>query len=252
MNRRLLRLSCSIAVAILAHAFLTLRGVGVVHRTLLDGWWFSGWRLIDAWRPGASGSGYFFLGLAVTVAGTHRFLSWVCSAREGAEGSPPVRWRWKWTLCGFGMLACILAAICSLVLTTHQVYWISKSTDPILVDPFKERLKLAQLSELQQQAEELQWNTAKLRELFGKDALGDSGGSALEAVQPVWIENRDGSLRAVILVPRHPLIRANAPLIVLQPGTKSTAHRLKDLPRVLASLEVPGSPKRASVAETQP
>lgn len=58
-----------------------------------------------------------------------------------------------------------------------------------------------------------------------------------ETIHPVWIEKDSETLRAIVLIPRRPLIRAEARVVVLQPGT-NYAVGVDELPRVLASFGI--------------
>jgi hypothetical protein len=125
-----------------------------------------------------------------------------------------------------------------MVLTTHQLYWMSKSSDPLFSDPIRERLPMVRMgADLQKKAEELHWDSVKTRESFMHDTAFGFGEPPTEAIQPVWIENDEHSLRAIVLIPRRPLHRASARVTVLRPGTNSI-HRLEELPKVLASFGI--------------
>ncbi len=248
-----LRLPMTLAVGVFCFVLLIGPGLLSAPIALLIGWWPSAARLINRWPASSADVGRFAVAAILLLAGTHRFLSWVYTARNAKVSARPATWRWKWTLAGFGVIACTLLAICALVLTTHQVYWISKSSDPLFADPFRERVRVLRLAaDLQKRAEELKWDTAKTREFFQTDGYAGSGQSAAEAVQPVWIEKDEQSLRAIILIPRHPLNRSTARLTVLQPGTNSTTHRFPELPEVLAAFRVGGSPRRSDTQVTPP
>ncbi len=253
MKRSRLRIPMMVLAGVFC--FVLLLGPGLLSApiTLLLGWWPAAARLIHRWQASSAAVVLFTVAASLLLAGTHRFLSWVYAARTAKENAGPATWRWKWTLGGFGVIACTLLAICALVLTTHQIYWLSKSSDPLFVDPVRERVRVLRLAaDLQKRAEELKWDTAKTREFFQTDGYAGSGQSAAEAVQPVWIENDAQSLRAIILIPRHPLSRRTARLTVLRPGTSSATHRLPELPEVMASFHAGGSPRRSDGDVTPP
>jgi len=242
MRRGILRVAMFVISVCLF--FILLIGPGLLNApiTLLIGWWSSAALLLRGWHPGSTGVVLFILAALFLVAGTHRFLNWVYTAQTTADNSALGGWRWKWTLCGFGGITCTLFAICAMVLTTHQLYWMSRSSDPLFTDPFRERVRRLRFAlDLQKKAEELKWDTAKTRECFQQDSFIGSGRSAAEAVQPVWIERDERSLRAIILIPRHPLNRTAAGLTVLQPGSDPAKYGLDELPRVLASFNLGSS-----------
>jgi hypothetical protein len=250
MKRIVLKLAGLPVVVLLFFILMIAPGLLAAPITLLIGWWPSMARWIKAWHPGSIGVALFVLAVVLMVAGTHWFLRWVyASARNPEAGRVPTAWRWRWTLCGFGVLTCSLLALCAMVLTVHQIHWFSTSSAPWFSDPFRERVRMLGVAvNLQKQADELQWDSLKTRECFRQKSSTIPGQPAAEAIQPVWIEKDGHSLRGIILIPRRPLHRATARLVVLRPGTNYTTHRLEELPTVLASLGIdkpgpgPGGP----------
>jgi hypothetical protein len=254
MKRLWLRLAVLVVfllfLAVVAPEFMDVR---VAAMTLLFGWRPSLVRLFGAWHPGRGGGVWLFVfAAAVLVAGSHAFLRWLyASLRNPNDSRWPAAWRWKWTLGGFAMLGCTLLAICSVVLTTHQIYWISKSSDPLFAHPDREGLGVDSVAkELQTKAEELQWNSVKTQDSFRRNEFTGSGLPAAETIQPVWVEKEVHSLRAIILIPRRPLFRAKARVAVLQPGT-NFACKLEELPQVLASFGM-GSARQVFSQGTPP
>lgn len=252
MKRTLVRLTVLLILVLLLFVLLFGPGLLAAPITLLIGWYSSLARLIKAWHPSPGGVMLFALAVVMMVAGTHRFLRWVYAyARPSANGHAPREWRWKWTICGFGVLTCSLLAICAMVLTTHQVYWMSKSSVPLFTDPFRERLPILRVEvDLQKKAEEFHWDSAKTREFFMHDTSFGFGEPPTEAIQPIWIENDDHSLQAIVIIPRRPLHRAIARVTVLRPGTNTTTHRLEELPKVLSSLGIGRGEQSAAGAVT--
>jgi len=240
MKRFLLKFVMLLLGTVLLFALLIDPGILAAPITLLIGWWPSMLRLGGAWRPTLNGTVPFVLTVVVMVAGGHVFLRWLyATVRGGKDSRWPIKWRWKWTGCGFAILGCTLLAICSFILTTHQIYWISKSSDPLVGDPFTERSGLSIVAMcLQTEANESQWDSVKTRESFLHSDFTRFGQPAAETIQPVWIEKDNHSLRAIILIPRRPLHRAVARIAVLQPGAKSTNYNLGELPQVLASFGI--------------
>jgi hypothetical protein len=217
---------------------------------LFLGWVPSAARLWRAWHPGLPSVLLFFLATAAMVAGTHRFLKWLNTAIQGEREEVAARpWPWKRTLCGFGMLFCALVAICSLVLTVHQVYWMSTSPDPLFSDPTRDRMAtVIAATDLKRNAEESQWDSVKTRAAFFRTKSLTRQVAVAEVFRPVWIEQDDHRLRAVILIPRHPLQRASASFALVQPGANLKTERLETLPQVLASFGIVD----ASLTSTEP
>src|SRR5215472_7404832 len=128
MKQSLLRIAAVIGAIMLLFSIVIGPGILAPPITLIFGWLPAVDRLFRAWHPGASGALLFGMTLLVLVAGAHRFLRWVYrglhqkessrrfAARVGpGTGTVPEpaaedgcatsvsRWRWKWTLCGFGI-----------------------------------------------------------------------------------------------------------------------------------------------------
>jgi hypothetical protein len=201
---------------------------------LAFGWIPSAMRLARACHPNLGLAVLFLIALTIFVAGTHRFAVWVYGAAHGANGrSRLARWRWKWTFCGCGIGLCSLAAITSMVLTTHQLHWLSQSTSPWFEDRFRNRALLVSSSwAIWNEAETNGWSSAKTREAFWSTSNYD--GALAEFVQPIWIERDADKLDAILLLPRRPLAKHAIYFALLQPGSTKLLFPLKDLPATLA------------------
>jgi hypothetical protein len=208
--------------------------------TLLIGWWPSGVRMLQACHPHPTGAVWFLLAVIVLVAGTRAFLQWLTVKWRGkSDGAVASGWRWKWTVCGFGIVFCSLVAISSLVLTTHQLYWLSKSSDGLFGDPWIRFPGLhAAARELNNTADDLEWDNSKTRQAFEKAGRVNFGQPVWEETQAVWIEQDEHHLRAVVLIPRHPVHRRWARIAVVQPGTNCAWYELDKLPEVLAAFGI--------------
>lgn len=246
MKRRWLKITVFVLGLLL---LLTLTGLDLPI-TLLAGWALSAARLIRAWHPTPGEVVLFALAVVVLVAGSHAFLRWLHASvqthREGNEAEQG-HWRWKWTFAGFGFAFCALLAIVSVVLTAHQVYWMANATDPWFVSSKWERFQAIRVaSDLQLAADSHQWDSAKTQAAFWRTDSANATAPAWETFQPLWVAQDERTLRAVVLIPRRPVQRAHAGLVVLQPGTNFTSLKLGELPQVLASL---GIVRLADVAE---
>lgn len=206
--------------------------------TLVIGWYFSLVRVFEGWHSSETSVFLFGLALLVLVARSHFCLRWLYASLQTRQRDLLVKWRWKWTLCGYAMLSCGLMAIGSLMLTTHQLYWLSKSSDPMFADPVRERLHaLHDISGFQKSAEDVQWNEGKTRASFlGSDDI-NSNKLLYDVFEPVWVEKDTQTLAAVILIPRHPLNRSAVRVAIVQPGTNTT-RPLSELHQVLASFGI--------------
>ena len=183
------------------------------------------------------------LALAGLVVGAHLFLRWLyVSIRSSGGGSRlTVNWRWKWTLCVFGITGCSLLAIGCLILTTHQIYWISKSPDSILTDPYRQirRMRMAAL-ELKALAETNHWEVSETADAFYHQNGFRFPEPVAEEIRPVWVvaETNANTLRAVILLPQRPLIRSTAGILVIERGKDDMLRPFDELSQVLSAFGI--------------
>jgi hypothetical protein len=207
--------------------------------TLVFGWWESASRLLHGWHPTISSALVFGAFVAILVIGSQRFLTWIYACLNGKQELSADKWRWKWTLCGYAVATCALFAIGSLMLVTHQLYWLSESSDPLFTDSRHERVEaVLAVNFLRDRFEADDWNSAKIRSEFWQIKLNGFDQPICERFQPVWIENDEQTLAAIVLIPRHPLHRSWARLAIIRPGTIDTTRSLEELPEVLASFEI--------------
>lgn len=210
----------------------------VLVTTLALGWYPSLVRLSVAWHSREGTVVLFGLALSVLIVGSHFCLRWLYASLQSGQRDSPVKWRWKWTLCGYAMVVCSMTAIGSLMLATHQLYWLSKSSDPIFTDPIRERVyAFHDVSGFQQNAENAEWNGAKTRAAFFGFNCVNSNELLYEIFDPVWVEKDSQTLAGIVLVPRHPLNRSAVRVAIIQPGT-NTMRPLSELHQVLASFGV--------------
>ena len=243
MSRVVLRLGVVLIACPLVFILLIAPGLLGLPIALLLGWWPSLKRLSEALHPSPGSLLLFAFGLGAMVAGTDSFLKWL-AGNVRAVGQEKLRgqWRFKWTLCAFGMMLCALVALCSVVLTTHQLYWFSQSNDPMFSDSMRERLVVRQAARmLEVEADAARWNSFETREAFRQEDFKGTRPPVSEGVQPVWIENTNDTLRAIILVPRHPRNRAFARIAILEPGSNPVTRNWGDLTQVLASFRTGGT-----------
>jgi hypothetical protein len=248
MKRRLARLASIFGVFIVLFlVFVGETGPLLVPMTLLTGWVFSVARLVNAWHPATEVVAMAGLGVIVLLAGSHAFIWWLASHLLSDEkDSRQVVWSWKWTLCGFGIAFCALLAIGAAMLTTHQIYWLSRSTEPWYVSS-RQRFESALVAmKLRKEAEALQWDSAGTRAAFWRMRSGNDQ-PVCESIQPVWVERDMKTLRAVLLIPRRKIPGDKTRIAIIQPEDKYySGEKLEALPQVLASFGISnGTPQTA-------
>jgi len=247
MRQRVIKFVFAVLAILALLIFFYCPGLYAPPFALCFGWISAMLRYVAVWHPSLSSIIWFSAALATLIVGAHLFLGWLYSSIRGEQlGSLPVNWRWKWTLCGFGAAACSLLAIVCIVLTTHQVFWMSKSSDSLLVELTIDRAVIRSVAQdLKRAAEAEHWDSGKIRAGFYRQQDAILKGVAVEGFEPVWVSGDNQSLRAIILSPRSPLHRSTASVIVIAPDKENAAHPLDELQQVLVSLGVamnaPGS-----------
>ena len=247
------KLGCICAVALLLF-FMGMIGALPLFEPpllLLFGWTISAVRFVHAWHFSAGAVALFVFAVILLVTGSHAFLRWLYRSahRDQANaGAAPTGWRWKWTLCGYGIGACSLIAIACVVLTIHQVYWMSRSSEPWYENRSATFLVLSYTAHgLTETADACGWDSTKTRAAFW--AGTGYGRPPGELLQPIWIPRDQTTLQAILLVPRQELTNRVNRFALMQPGTNIVLQPLGTLPTTLARLGVMPKPQKADKPE---
>jgi hypothetical protein len=205
---------------------------------LLTGWVAAGSRYWRALHPDASSLVFFAGAVSVLIAGTHAVLAWLRRSRSGRVhgkevSAPP--WRWKWTISGFAIGFCVLAATTSAILTTHQVFWLSRSDEPWFVDRLRGlRTMHRTASELRALAERNDWDVNSVQAKFPELRSSRNDVLIWDFLQPIWVKSNSSKLKAVLLVPRTVSTERWPKLFaVVARGSNVTTISLEKLPSVL-------------------
>lgn len=245
MKRRWLR-NTLLGLGLFLVAMVIVPSVVIIPFVLLTGWVPSAARLIAGWQPPPGTVVGFLLAAAALVAGTHAFVRWLYRHGQTPPGaqddSPPAEgrpWKWRWTLCGFGLGFCSLVAIIAFVLTAHQTYWMSKSSDPWFVNRWRIQVPQAEVERALLEATETnRWNLAQTRAVFEAASSRSSAEPVLEAVRPIWIEADDQTLKAIVLIPRRPALQSRGWITVIRRKGAVTHDKLDRLPIVMAEFGI--------------
>ena len=212
---------------------------------LAFGWLASSVRLLHAAHLNAVSLALFLFGVILMVAITQLFLGWLYPSLR--RSAPHPRWLLRWTLSIYGALFCGIMAICSIVLTTHQLYWLSRSSDSLYFNRDQNWIVIHNLSMLakniQYAGDMTQWDTIEIQKCFWEYDLND----LTESVHPVWIKKDEKHLAAVILFPTRVLKRSTACVMVLEPGKKLVTKSMNELNSVLASFGVGDGLKKETI-----
>src|SRR5581483_1576209 len=127
------------------------------------------------------------------VAGLHVFLRWLfASMRPASENGLSCQWPLKRTLCGMGILFCALLSAVAILLTTHQVYWFSRSSEAWFDDPVRLIIRTRMMaSRIKKLCGNVDWNRTRVESAFWEGNCEGLEPSPWDSVQPVW--NDDSS-----------------------------------------------------------
>jgi hypothetical protein len=203
---------------------------------VLFGWVMSALRLVRECQPTIGAAFVFVVAVGALIAGTHYFISWLIRNWGGETNFPRLtEWRWKWTVCGIGIVVCSVLAISALILTTHQIYWLAKSSDPFFVDPWSERRNVPGMAiAIKEEADACSWNPSRVHQLITNN---HESRFFLEIVDPILVEKDGNAIQAIVLVARHPLAQSGAKLAVVRPGMTNSILPVEELANVLASFK---------------
>ena len=123
------------------------------------------------------------------------------------------------------MLSCALVATACLVMTVHQIFWLSHSSDPLLASVFRYDTMMA-VHTVRRAGETEGRETSKIRSQYSLVLL--------EATQAIFVGEENKPVRAVILIPRHPLHRADSKIVIVENGTDQVSLDRGRLAEVLA------------------
>jgi hypothetical protein len=209
---------------------------------LIVGWIPSSSRLILASHAAPASILWLALAAAALFIGSHTFLQWLhgnlvqkspqlCNESGLTHQTP---WRCRWTVCIFGIMFASLVSVGCGILTIHQVFWLSRSSEPWFVNVTQNRvLTIRAAHDLQVKAQACNWSTIETQTAFWASQV--DGNPVWEVIQPVWAEAEQGKLRAVVLIPRRLPLRDTIRFSILQPGTNVVTLKLEHLPRTLAT-----------------
>jgi hypothetical protein len=205
--------------------------------TLLSGWWPAGARLLPRVHELGMNLVWFFLGFVLLILFCQLFLRWLCGAlKTGKEEKIEIHnWRFQWTMLGLGISGCSVLAIVSIVLVTHQLYWLSKGNDHWFENPYQEStITKVAANSLDINGRACAWNAQALATMFWNGGWKFENEPIWEQVKPIWITNGTSNLQAILLIPRQPR-SVNSKWGLVIPGTNVTFRRMDELPSVLAS-----------------
>jgi hypothetical protein len=205
--------------------------------TIVVGWCPACYRLIERVHANRPSTAPFLGGLAILLAGTHQFLRWFYARRSSPDGTGTARaWPWRWTVCGFGALACsVMAAGCA-ILVVHQLYWLSRSNDLVFPQGRGTRSKMRVAWLLNRNAEASGPRTGRLKAEFDRVELEEN--------DVLFVGGDDEPVEAVIVIPRRPMRRAEASILLLRHGTNRVDTPPERLADILAQYGIRGGFER--------
>jgi hypothetical protein len=226
-----MRIARKIIIAILVILFLMVFIPTLVIVTFqlayiaLFGWISSFIRLVQRFEHHHSSLTWFALAAMGLFFGAHFFLRWVYSHRRASSTDRSSRvWPLRWTACGFGIMACTLIAAACAVLTVHQSFWLARSSEPMFA-PVNPYLQFSDAFSIASMTSTNRLRTGQIRARYDR--------TMLEEARVLVVGEENEPVRAVIVIPRHPLIRSAARVYLMEHGTDVVSTNLNGLPEIL-------------------
>lgn len=176
---------------------------------LIVGWASFLVRVGSAMTMSWSGIGMALACSLLIVAGMHSLSKWLYAHAAGRFGSTlPVGWRWSWTFSLYLGIWLIFMAIMGAVGVAHQVGWLVRSKEPLMVQrKFRgaERVDLRQFAlELHTAGEAHGWKADSMRKGFATLSSEFTRRPAIEDYHMLLFGGEQGGVTSVVVFPRDP------------------------------------------------
>ncbi len=177
--------------------------------SLIVGWLGFLARVIPAMEVNWSGIGMALVCSVLIVAGLHSLAVWIFGhVTRTLKQTPASNWRWSWSVSLYLGLWLVFMAIMGAVGVAHQVGWLVRAKEPLMVQrKFRgaERIDLQQFAlELYTAADANGWKADFIRKDFAALSSRFTRRPALEDYHMLPLGGEQGEVTSVVVFPRDP------------------------------------------------
>lgn len=217
--------------------------------SLLIGWVAFLFRVVSAMTVSWSGIGMVVVCSLLIVAGMHSLSTWLYAHAAGRAGKAlPEQWRWSWTISLYLGVWLIFMAIMGAVGVAHQVGWLMRSKEPLML---QQSYRGSTLYDLQNLGRELtfaagSWKADTIRYAILGLTSRNKRNPAVEDYHFVPLEGERGEVSAVAIFPRDPVLLANVGFVLVRRDQGVDPYHAEALRPLLLSRGISAAPASQS------
>lgn len=185
--------------------------------------------------------------LLITL-GMHSLAGWLFGNISPSNGPGSDRaWRWTWTLALYLGIWLLFFAVMGAVGVAHQVGWLLRSKEPVMVRRKFNAVSIYQLRprgiDLLETAIDAKWRLEDTRRAFFlKDRDGrENRAETMEDFHIILFPGTNGQMVAGIIFHRDSLLRARSGFVLVTPLAESELRPISELPAILARYQSPAA-----------
>ncbi len=232
-------------LAWMALASLSFASIRIVAK-LVTGWWGFLERVLPAMTVSWSGIGMAVGCSLLIIVGMHSLSGWLFAhASRILKEDSQRTWRWTWTIALYLGVWLVFFAIMGAVGVIHQVGWLVRSKEPVMVRQEFWGFLRGQLHncghDLLAAADDTNWNLEDARRAFLQIAeWRASRPGTVEDFHIVLFPGTNAQMVAGIIFHRDLAARARTGFVLVTPTTESEFLPFAELPAVLARYQSQG------------
>ena len=241
MNNRVVQFAFGVLILFLAWAALSSLSVAAprIAFSLIVGWLGFLARVIPAMQVNWSGIGMAVGCSVLIVVGLHSLAVWIFAhVTRTVKQASASSWRWSWSLSLYLGLWLVFMAIMGAVGVVHQVGWLVRSKEPLMVQTTWrgiERIDLPRFAmELQTAAVIHGWKADSLRKDFAAISTYTRR-PVLEDYHMVPLVGERGEVTAAVVFPRDAEALATTGFVVVTPDKDTDFYPAEALRSFLAN-----------------
>lgn len=200
---------------------------------LIFGWIGFIIRVAPSIRPNPEAAIAGIIGLGILGIGAHLFLQWLYRNWGHENTEDPIeerKWRPRWTAIGIVILVLMFATSIAFIGSVHQIGWLIKSDEPMMVSSWAKRNIERDMASICQtpfrdfiSAEQYRSELWKYRELREKS----------RDYHVLTVEGLDDHMGVVVVFPRDPVQRKEIGVRVCRGSYDIKEHNADELPKII-------------------